>query len=340
MKKYTLIILAAVILISCKTNDLYINVLQPAPVTITPDIKNIGIINRSIPTDETKLADIIDKTLSLEGVDLDKDGAMESIKGLRQELLNNHRFDEIMLIDNIEFRASRIGLLPLPLSWEIVAMLCNEYKTDALFALEKYDTDTRLNYSVNPLKLGNLSLPENMVTMETVIKTGWRIYDPARRLILDEFSFKEALVYEGQGINPVTAVEGLLKRKEAIKEVSNIAGQKYATRILPYNFRVTREYFVKGTDNFKLAKRKARTGKWNEAGMIWENELLNPKRKIAGRACYNMAIINEINGFIDEAIGWAQKSYEDYRIRKALRYFKILEGRKYDREVLRLQEEM
>ena len=41
--------------------------------------------------------DILDKALSLEGVDLDKDGAQVSIKGLSDELLNNNRFDEVKL---------------------------------------------------------------------------------------------------------------------------------------------------------------------------------------------------------------------------------------------------
>jgi hypothetical protein len=81
MKNLTVFILAAILFVSCKTNELYINILQPAPVTMPSGIKKIGIINRSIPTDETKLVDVLDKALSLEGADLDRDGAWESIAG-------------------------------------------------------------------------------------------------------------------------------------------------------------------------------------------------------------------------------------------------------------------
>jgi hypothetical protein len=81
MKTSTIIVLLAIIFTSCKTNELYINVLQPAPVTMPSGIKKIGIINRSIPTDETRLVDVLDKVLSLEGTDLDRDGAWESITG-------------------------------------------------------------------------------------------------------------------------------------------------------------------------------------------------------------------------------------------------------------------
>jgi len=343
MKKYAVFILMVSIFASCKTNELYINVLQPAPVTMPPNIKKVGIINRSIPTDETKLVDLLDKVFSLEGADLDRDGAWESIGGLSEELRTNNRFTEVKLLNDIDFRASRIGILPPPLSARLVDSLCKVTGSDALFALERFDTDTKVSYSTPSGKietpLGNIPMIGLQVSMETIIKTGWRIYAPAGMDILDEFNFAESLVFSGKGINPAAAAAAITGRKEAVKEVSRNAGHTYAMRILPYRLRVYRDYFVKGTNNFKIAKRKAQTGKWDEAGNLWDSETGNPKMKVAGRACYNMAIINEINGQLDDALGWAQKSWEDYKIRIGLRYVRILENRIYDRDKLKIQEE-
>jgi hypothetical protein len=341
MKYSTYLILLTILFTSCKTNELYINVLQPAPVTMSPGIKNIGIINRSIPTDETKLLDALDKTLSLEGTDLDRDGAWESIAGLTEELRTNERFSEVKLLNDINFKASRLGILPPPLAGRIVDSICAVTGTDALFALERFDTDTKVSYSSAgkvETKLGNIPLLGLEVSMETIIKSGWRIYAPAGTGILDEFSFAESLVFTARGINLIAAASALKERKNAIKEVSRNAGHTYAMRILPYRLRVTRDYFVKGTNNFEIARRKAQTGKWDEAGKLWELETENPKMKIAGRACYNMAIINEINGSLDDALGWAQKSWEDYKTRQALKYVRILENRKYNSELLKIQE--
>ncbi len=343
MKNYFLLVLIAALIASCKTNELYINVLQPAPVTLPSYIKKVGVINRSIPTDETKLVDILDKALSLEGADLDRDGAWESIAGLTEELKDNERFDEVKLLNEIDFKASRIGILPPPLSDRIVDSVCKATNSDALFALERFDTDTRVDYSTKASKLdtplGKIPVPEHDASMETIIKTGWRIYDPSDKVILDEVSFAESLVFHGKGINPVAAIAALTGRKDAVKEVSRIAGHSYAMRILPFRLRVTRDYFVRGTSNFKIARRKAQTGKWDEAGDLWDKETSNPSMKIAGRACYNMAIINEINGYLDEALGWAQKAWEDYNTRLALRYVRILENRMYNSELLEIQEE-
>lgn len=344
MKQLLILTISVILLASCKTNELYINVLRPAPVTVPPEIKSVGVINRSIPTDETKVADLIDKVLSLEGTDLDKDGAWESVRGLTEELKTNNRFTEVKELSNIDFRASRIGVLPPPLSMEIIEKVCRETGTDALFSLERFDTDTRLNYSTNKVRkdtpFGGMPLLEHQVSMEVIIKTGWRIYVPSVNAIIDEFSFAESLAFIGRGVNPVAAVTSLLARKEAVKEVSRIAGHNYALRLLPYRLRIEREYFVKGTDNFRTAKRKARTGNWDEAGLLWAKETENPSRKIAGRAFYNMAVISEINGNIDEAMEWARRSYEDFNVRKGLKYLRLLEGRKHDDIILKLQDEM
>jgi tetratricopeptide (TPR) repeat protein len=344
MKKSIYLILFAFLVVSCKTQQLYLNVVEPAIVTLSPDIKSVGVINRSMPTDETKIFDVIDKALTLEGVNLDKDGAEQAILGLSDELKNNNRFTEVKTLTDIDFRTPKLGILPMPLSCDIVDKICGETGTDALFSLESYDTDTRLNYSTHNVEIKNplgIRIPgiEHQVDMETIVKTGWRIYDPKNKVIDDEFNHLQSVVFTGRGINPLVAAAGLTGRKEAVKEVSNKAGHSYAMRLLPYRLRVMRDYFVKGSNNFKIAKRKAQLGKWDEAGQLWEKETDNPKMKIAGRAYYNMAIINEINGDIDSALQWAQKAYEDYNIRLGWDYANILENRIAKRELLDQQQQ-
>jgi Family of unknown function (DUF6340) len=343
MKKYSIILIAAITLASCKTQQLYLNVVEPATVTVPSYIKSVGVINRSMPTDKTRAIDVLDKVLSLEGANLDKEGAQESIKGLSDELLNNSRFTEVKALNDIDFRTPPLVMFPVPLSWEIVDQICKETGTDALFSLEKFDTDTHINYSTRKVDiktpLGSIPGLEHQADMETIVKTGWRIYDPAGKVILDEYNYEESIVFSGRGINPLLAAAALIGRKDAVNSVSNKAGHGYALRILPYQLRVMRDYYVKGTDNFKIARRKAQLGKWNEAGELWKKETENSSMKVAGRASYNMAIINEINGDLDAALQWAQKAWEDYNIKPALKYVRILENRKYKNDVLRIQGE-
>jgi hypothetical protein len=249
----------------------------------------------------------------------------------------------VKLLTDIKFKASSVGSLPSPLTWEQVEGICLENGTDALFALEMYDTDTHVNYSTEKTQietpLGNIPALEHIASMDILVKTGWRIYSPADKAILDEYIVAETVNFTGRGINPVVAVSALMNRESAVKEVSNKAGHIYALRLIPYRLRATRDYYVKGTDNFEIAKRKAQLGKWDEAAVLWEKETSNPDGKVAGRAHYNMAIINEINGDLEAAKTWAQKAYSDYKIKLALDYVRILENRAYNEEVLKYQEQ-
>lgn len=343
MKNFFILAIIAIAASSCATQQLYLNVTRPAPVTIAPEIKTVGIIDRSNPTDQTKSLDALEKVLSLEGADLDSIGTREAIRGVTEELMANDRFNDVKQLSDMKFQTSGLGGMPAPLTWNQVSDICNESGTQALFALELYDTDTHISYSTENTKvrtpLGDIPALNHKASMQTLVKTGWRIYSPSDRAILDEFIVAESVAFAGSGINPVAAVAGIIHRKDAVKEVSNKAGHVYALRLIPYRLRVTRDYYVKGASSFRVAMRRARLGKWDEAAELWDLETRNPKRKVAGRACYNMAIISEINGDLDNALSWAQQAYSDYKIRRGLRYVRILENRAYDREVIRYQEE-
>lgn len=327
------VLLISIILCSCSSKNLLtMSVTEPAPVYIPSNIKTIGIIDRSLPSEKNEKMDKLDKFLSAEGKNLDKDGAYESVVGLFDELINNNRFPEVKIIDSVDVRSPGLGIFPSALSWKTIEQICYENNVDAIFALSFYDTDTKINYKAVPIEVDGLlgiKIPavEHHATIATLIKTGWRIYDPINKFILDEHLVNENVVSIGIGINPVKAVEAIMGRKEAVLQVSNNIGHNYALRILTYRIRVARHYYVRGTNNFKIAKRRAQTGNWDGAAELWDKEVSNPKRKVAGRACYNMAIINEINGDLNAAVDWASKSYTDYKNKMALRYLNVLKYR-------------
>ncbi|NLR67926.1 hypothetical protein HGH92_26715 [Chitinophaga varians] len=339
-----LITLAAATFVSCKatTELVYLNVLKPAPVTIPAYVKSAGVVNRTTINPQNKAIDVVDRIFSLEGAQLDKEGAQSSVGGLADELRKNNRFNEVKALGELDLTTNAPGLFSAPLSWETVDKICREYQVDALFSLELFDTDSKISYAAIPVSLktpfGNVPGIEHRASMLTSVKTGWRIYDPAGRNILDEFALNRDLTFSGRGINPVAAAGALINRKEAVKTVGIQAGQNYGMRIIPYRTRVTRDYYVKGTDNFRIARRKAQTGNWDGAAVLWKKETTNPDRTVAGRACYNMAIICEINGELDLAIKWSQKAYEEYNNRLALNYIRLLKNRKAGNEVLKQQE--
>jgi len=338
------ILLISIGLYSCSaTNHVYISVLQPSPVTLPPGMKEVGIINRSLVTEKNKVLDIVDKVMTLEGDSLDAQASQASIIGLADELINNKRFTNVTAFNNVNLRSNVPGQYQGPLDWDVVDQICREKHIDALFSLEVFDTDSKISYTTVPVTiktpLGNIPGVEHHASMFTTVKSGWRIYDPVQRLILDDYPLTRNITLSGKGINPVAAAGAIINRKDAVKNVSRKIGQDYAYRLLPYWIKVTRDYYVKGSDNFSVAKRKAQTGNWNGAAALWEKETTSNSSTIAGRACYNMAIICEINGQLDKGIEWAQKAYENYNNKLALKYVNILKQRKESNNLLTYQQE-
>lgn len=315
---------------------------EPAPITLSKDVTRIGIINRSLPSEGNKTADKIDQILSAEGLNLDKEGSTAAIIALKEQLQQNQNMEEIIIIDDTPNLRKGLGVFPTTLTWNEVEILCDQYKVDALFSLEFYDTDTKVNFTSTTMEIPNelgvrVILPAHELTLNTLVENGWRVYDPYSRRIADELVFSDHVVSSGKGINPIKAYEAIIGRKEAVLHQSKYMGMDYAQRLLPYKHRVNRDYFVRGTENFKIAQRRAQAGDWDGAAELWEMETTNRDPKIAGRACYNMAISNEINGNLDQALHWASKSYTDYNNNYALTYLNTLRYRVRQKDALNRQ---
>lgn len=329
-----LIFIALVTLTSCKTNLVYINATNPASVTVSKETKNVGIITRTTPSEENKTLNVFHQARSGETLKLIQESSAECVRGLNDALTQNKRFDIIKPITDVELKTPVTGIFPSQLSWTEVEKICNDHGVDILFVLEVFDSELKvIPITPPPTKINNVidvinTATQAQVNIVTTIKTGWRIYDPKKKYILDEFPMVENLTVTANAANIINTTEAMLGRKEAIKQSANHMGHVYSDRIIPYWIKLTRDYFVKGSSNLKIATRRARTGNWDGAGELWLQDTKSSKRKLAGRACYNMAILNEINGDLDAAISWAQKSYEDYNNRLALQYVNMLRNRK------------
>lgn len=334
LKLTVAILVIGTLLYSCQsTNSLTMSVTEPAPVYLPTSIKNIGILNRSLASEKNKSLDAIDQILSIEGKNLDKDGATYTIQGIKDTFEKDNQYKSVIIVDSDKIENPGLGIFPSAIPWETIETVCNENNLEAIVTLSFYDTDAKVNYNTKTIQSLNafgVKIPviEHQATITTNIKAGFRIYDNVNKLIRDEIITDQWISSTGKGINPVKAIEAITGRKEALLQTSTNIGNEYALRTYPYKIRVTRQYYVKGSQNFEIGKRRAQTGNWNSAAELWEKEIHNPKGKIAGRACYNMAIINEINGDIETAITWASKAYTDYNDKNALRYLKTLRYRK------------
>ena len=50
----------------------------------------------------------------------------------------------------MDLRSYGAGIFPTPMLWDSVDRICRESNTDALFSLELFDTESKLNYAASP----------------------------------------------------------------------------------------------------------------------------------------------------------------------------------------------
>jgi hypothetical protein len=302
-----------------------VSVLQPPPVTLSPGIKNIAVVNRCETTPPEQAPDATGKIFSPEA-------ALESINGLADELNKNNRFTEVKYLDKTGLATNAATRFPAPLAWDTVQRLCRQSNADVLFVLEVFDNDSKMNYATHAVNVitsqGKVSNTEHQANMLTRVKTGWRIYDPANKKVCDEFIVASDITFDGKGISKRAAEAAVIGRNEAVQEVGNKAGHEYAARVVPYHLKVMRTYYTSGSDNFKMAAAKCKAGDWDGASALWQKETTSRSKKLAGQACYNMAIVSEINGDLKLALQWAQKAYDKNSSTLAQDYITILQERK------------
>ena len=340
MKKIVVGFFLVSVFSSCITSNVVVNIQRPADITVSQDIQNVVIANRSRPSKENLTGNIVEGIISGEGIGTDRRGAESCIDGLINMLGNSERFT-LKNTDGIELKGTGTASFPIPLEWDIVQSLCDPYDADALIVLATFDSDSR-SYVGNPVTRTRKKKGVKVKTLrypayrEITIESGWRIYDLKNKKIIDENKFTEHKEFSAWANSPKAALMSLLSQGSAIRESGVFAGKQYGFRISPIWIKARRTYFKGKHDDLKLAKQYVEKGDWDSAITIWKDLVNSTDEKIARRSAYNMAIASEIKGGLDAAIEWAKKA-KNLGEKKAYNYINVLNRRKIDKEKLKQQ---
>ena len=324
------------------TKEIVLQTMEPSPVHISQKIKRIGIVNRSIRPEVEEDETGLNRMVAAEEQWLLEQGRNAALTGLFNELLKDNRFETIKILDSVPQEILHFEMVNDSISWTSVENICNAYDVDAIFSMAFFDTETTVSIKKTSMMQPNLmrvkvKVPAQELTLETLIENGWKIYYPKSKEIIDEIVFNDQIISKGKGTNPLEAYKAIEGRKETLVEQSKATGSNYGQRLLPFENSVERSYFVRGTTNFEQACVLVENGDWQGASKLWEKELDNSNSKIAGRACYNMAVMHEINGDLTAAMDWASKSYKDHKNKNAMEYLDILKYRSFQNQILEQQ---
>lgn len=322
---------------SCGMRRVFIRTTQPALITVPQHVQHILILDRSVPQDKEK--EVLGAILSLDLPGDRKNAVQEALFGLRDQLSSTDRFETIKATEM--YAGSNISTaFPDPLPWEEIEGLCNKYDTDAVIALEVFSNKFLVTKGQRMVKKevggATIPFPQFYANGVATADVGFRMYDPEIKDIVDQHLFTQNGNWEASASNPADALNVLINKSQALKEVSYNAGYQYGTRISPIPITITRSFYDRPKKNNAMARgaRLFDTRQWQEAAETWENGISTAKRKVAGRLAYNIAVAHEVLGNIDEAIKWTRTSYVEFGNKEAKEYSDLLYRRKRELEIL------
>ncbi|WP_300352917.1 DUF6340 family protein [Fluviicola sp.] len=326
----TISLFSLLIFSSCKTTQgMRIEVQRPATISVNPKIKSLALLNHSIPG---KFG-LIEGTLTLETPKQDKELSNECIKGIDELLRTSERF-QIKRCDSSMLASKNTSVdFGGMMNWDQVDSICKKYETDAILSLEFFDTDFSV---INPAATAATTVQnvlngngaEIEITGKATARAGFRLYDPATKTVIYEDRYKQDKTWRQRSTNPVEAIARLIKRNEALTQVSYFTGQSFAHDLVPLYFWEQRMMYIGKKGGMKIGSRQALTRDWEGALKTWKEEYeSNPKSKIRARAAYNVALAYEVLNDLQNAKAWVQKSYIEDGKSEALEYSNILEKR-------------
>lgn len=339
---YLLLILVPLAFASCRTSSLQVDMLKPATISFPKHIRQVGIINRSLPAKGQGFNAFIEGFVTGESIGADREGAQECMRGLASGLNVNPRLTGVV-IEGVDFRGTGTAVWPEFLDWNDVNDLCTRFRVDAIVALETFDSDVKLRQGSRQVER-TIDKKKVMVTeysgdLRMVVRSGWTIYQPERGQILDRNAFFDEMEWNKTGVSPEDVMRKFPAKRAAINESGRFSGGQYAMRISPTWMTENRSYFRKGNDEFLKADKYVKKDNWNEAIAIWRRYARDSDPKIAGRANYNMALASEVEGNLALALEWANRAWYDYDLKKARNYTELLENRIRHQEMLDKQME-
>ena len=316
-----------------------LDTMRPAEVSFPSGVDRLLIVDRTIYKGDA--LDLLESVLSGELPGEDRSGVQSWISAFQAELMASPRFEtavaEEMLPGN-----SLTAAFPPQIPWSTVEDLNRRYQTDAVVAIEIYDSDFIVkNGKREKTADGAGETAEVSYFAEGTgnILIGVRVYDPRARSIIDQRLYRQNDSWEASGVSLKEAVEKLINKGDATRALSRRVGNEFAHRIAPMPVKLKRAFYGKSdkAPAMELGSRYADVGKWREAADAWEAGIDRAPPKEAGQLAYNIAIAHEVLGDYPLAREWAEKAYVQYDNDKARAYVTDLDNRLYAEELAQQQ---
>jgi tetratricopeptide (TPR) repeat protein len=299
---------------SCKTN-FRITVMTPPPILLSETTTRFLIINNV--TQDNSPEKLITQALQGQQHNGNVIASERAVLGMIRSF-DDSRFLKGIQGNPISLRTQN------QINWQRIDSLCLAQGTHAVIEIETFETVAPVGGSVLANASGRRTSPLR----------GWaycNVYVPGTREHIDRLEVGEVYHMPITGnLDPLSMLNDMMRKRELYGHLGQSVGYRTGAMFYPNWFWVGRTYYNKGSRNLRRAKRSIRHGNWNVAERILLQDINSRSNKVAGRAKYNLALVYEGQGRLEEAIQMAERAAFENGTRLAFRYIDILRRRIID----------
>ena len=314
---------AVLFLTACKTYEFFnIEVLEPAELFFPPEMQNV-VLAHNISLDDADTLGMPFKIFDVPGYDsIHLDTALANIALYTiADMLNFTGRFSFSIEDSLERTLPENTMDFLVEDVDFIKRLCEEADSaDAFILLNKLDQSN--NYDVFLSEGGSY-----FGQFEIVLKTEWLFINPFTSKLIDKKNILDTIYYQVDPLLLEDGNTGFEARQAALSVAASASGNVYGKRISPHFVETSRMIFKKGDKNIKTGFEQAQLGNWKNAAWFWKNAFSSSDQKIKAKACFNLALANEMEGLLIPALEWANDSYRYFPDTLNATYISILEKR-------------
>lgn len=324
MKRLLPILIIAGSVLSCKTS-FRISVKEPAVIDIPSDALSFGVVNH---VDELNSPEAIAGTIfSGQSVKGNKLAAERMVEGVHRGIENSNELSSVTLT------ADSIRLDNGEINWPYLDSLAKKHNVDGFIEISELRTVAPKGGAVVANVEGNSS---------------YRIDGTAYMnfyIIKDHFVRERMIVRESYRIrtsgstNILDMLGDVQRTRDYYRKLGFELGRKAGNMLYPNWVWVNRKYYNKGSKELRQAKPMIHKGNWDIAEKQLEYALDHNSKKARGRAHFNLALVNEGQGDLEEAIKHAETAALEYGVKMANDYLVKLRKRQRQMEIIKQQQE-
>ncbi len=323
-----------IVLQGCKTYEYFtIDVLEPAEIYLPQNINKLLVTHNALP-DTTKALGTVFKIFGNKISDtVFRDSAMA---GLAIHTLSNMveliGKMELECLDSIDIiypdRADDYNVEMI----RKIREMCEKRDADAFLILTSLLKE--VSYDIYYGNFGNA-----FGEFAVVISTRWLLINPFASKLIDGKVIKDTLYLNVLKPFSRTIDDNYIRSIDLLNEAAIQTGILYGSYLSPHYAQTERMVFINGHKYLKQGYADALQGNWRGAALHWREALTVQNTKIRAKACFNLALANEMEGLLEPALEWAKESYLFFADTINSTYIKILEERLKDQDEIMQQME-